>query len=175
MLQDWKRVMTSKEYWRSASSRCKWVYYKDGNAVMTHGVISKTNSSVLRCCWIYIVSKLDIYTVNLYTYMRLCTYLGVYIHRHHPPEIIYAGCYADVRPWKTEIVWAHVVWFITFAWSNWIYYLDVLLNVQMNRPSETSQEKYTNKTIWQSATWNCSLVFDCLHMFPCIKKGVYKI
>ncbi len=72
-----------------------------------------------------------------------------------------------MRPWKTEIVWAHVVWFITLAWSNLIYYLDVLLNVQMNRPSETSQEKCTDKSLWQLAMWICSLVLDLLLMLPC--------
>lgn len=101
--------------------------------------------------------------------MRLFTYLDVYIYRHHPPEVIYVGCYADVRPWKTEIVWAHVVWFITCAWSNWIYYLNVLPNVQMNRPSETSQEKYTDKT---SLAVRHALLFTCFgpssNVFPAL-------
>lgn len=77
---------------------------------------------------------------------------------------MYVGCYADVNPWKIEIVWAHVVWFITCAWSNWINYLNVLPNVQMNGPSEMF-EKYTDKTNWRFAMCFSPFVLECLLMF----------
>lgn len=166
--------MTPKECWRSASGRCKWVYYNDGNAVVRSSIGSKTKSFVVKCCWIYSTFAVISPDFRPIRVMKMWGYVifGC-IHIQTSPtsgQICPLWCRCEALE-KKEIVLAHVVWYITFAWGNWIYYLGVLLNVQMNRPSETSQEKYTNKSLWQSAVWNCSLgtslVFDGLLMFAC--------
>lgn len=77
-----------------------------------------------RCCWRYAYCKQSrtVETAQLADDIRLLDKLNrkycVHIYSHfllylcvdiHPLQIIYAGCNADVWPWKTEIVRTHVL------------------------------------------------------------------